>query len=283
MSLATSAVLVELNIASWSGRKLDRKVTDETNQAKGASRDASRVNKNLFAGSDRLAEINNFASSARSEYYDMTLPWSTSGTRLLPFKQIFDFRAWAGQKERDYATLVSTFLQEYSTLISAQAFRLGTMFDAKEYPSANELVHKFRFNTIILPMPEVGDFRIDAEAELKAELEAQYAEAYETRTREAMQDLWNRLYETVSHLRDKCAMEKTIFRESTLDNALELCGILTKLNVTSDPDLEARRKELERALCTTSTEALRADAGVRSDTKTKMNEILSRMKGVGLC
>ena len=283
MSLASSAVLVELNIAAWSGRKLDRKVTAEVTVGKSANRDAARVNKNLFAGSDRLAEINNFASSARSEYYDMTLPWSSSGTRLLPFKQIFDFRSWAGQKEREYSTMVNTFLQEYSTLISAQAFRLGTMFDAKEYPSADELAHKFRFNTMIIPMPEAGDFRIDAEAALKAELEAQYAEAYETRTKEAMQDLWNRLYETVSHLRDKCAMDKTIFRESTLENALELCGILTRLNVTDDMDLEARRKELERALCSTSTEELRADAGARSETKAKMDEIMNRMKGVGLC
>jgi len=283
MSLSSSAVLVELNIASWSGRKLDRKVTDETNQNKCANKDASRVNKNLFAGSDRLAQINNFVSATRQEYYAMTLPWSTSGARLLPFKQIFDFKDWANTRERDYASMVDTFLQEYSTLISAQAFRLGTMFDAKEYPPANELKDKFRFAQTILPMPEVGDFRIDAEAELKAELEAQYAAAYEERTNAAMGDLWSRLYETVSHLRDKCAQEKTIFRESTLENALELCNILTRLNVTSDPQLEERRKDLERALCGVNTEGLRKDEFVRQSTKDKMNDLLNKMKGVGLC
>ena len=283
MSLSSSAVLVELNIASWSGRKLDRKVTDEVNQNKHASRDASRTNKNLFAGSDKLAQINNFVSATRQEYYTMTLPWSTSGARLLPFKQIFDFKDWANARERDYASMVDTFLQEYSTLISAQAFRLGTMFDAKEYPPAHELKNKFRFAQTIVPMPEVGDFRIDAEAELKAELEAQYAAAYEERTNAAMGDLWNRLYETVSHLRDKCALEKTIFRESTLENALELCSLLTKLNVTSDPQLEARRRDLERALCGVNTEGLRKDEFVRQTTKDKMDALLGKMKGVGLC
>lgn len=282
MSIANSAVLVELNISAWTGRKLDRKVTAEVTSGKSANRDAARVNKNLFAGSDRLAEINNYASSARQEYYAMTLPWSTSGTRLLPFKQIFDFKDWAGQKETEYGTLVDTFLQEYSTLISAQAFRLGSMFDAKEYPPADELVQKFRFNTILLPMPEAGDFRIDAEADLKAELEEQYKAAFEERTKAAMDDLWERLYTTVSHLRDKCAMEKTIFRESTMENALYLCGILTRLNVTNDPELEARRRELEKALAGTSIEALRGRPEARDATKARMDEILSKLKGVGL-
>jgi hypothetical protein len=277
--LSKTALLVELNISAWSGRKLDRKVTSEVNTAKVANKDASRVNKNLFAGSDRLAEINNYASTARQEYYAMTLPWSTSGTRLLPFVQIFDFKTWAGQKEQEYETMVDKFLQEYSTLISAQAFRLGTMFDAKEYPPATELANKFKFSTVLMPMPEAGDFRIDAEADLAAELKAQYEQAYTERTNAAMQDIWDRLFETVSHLRDKCALEKTIFRESTMDNAMELCQLLTRLNVTGDVQLEERRKELEKALAGTSTEILRADPDNRKSTKEKLDAMLAKMKG----
>lgn len=283
MSLSNSAVLIELNISSWSGRKLDRKVTAEVNQNKGANKDASRTNKNLFAGSDRLEKINNFVSAARQEYYSMSLPWSTSGARLLPFKQIFDFKDWVVAKETEFDTMVTTFLQEYSTLISAQAFRLGTMFNAQEYPTAGELQSKFRFAHVVLPVPDAGDFRVDAEGEMKAELEAQYAKAYEERTNAAMQDLWTRLYETVEHLRDKCAMDKTIFRETTLDNALELCALLTRLNVTGDPELEARRQELEKALCCIDTEGLRKDVEVRNGTKDKMNALLAKMGGLGLC
>lgn len=283
MSIANTAILIELNISSWSGRKLDRKVSAETNQAKGASRDAARVNKNLFAGSDRLEKINNFVSALRQEYYTMTLPWSTSGARLLPFKQIFEFKDWISKKETEFDGMVKQFLIEYSTLISAQAFRLGTMFDKAEYPDASELRNKFRFAHTLLPVPEAGDFRIDAEGELKKELEAQYAAAYEERTNSAMGDLWQRLHETIVHLRDKCAADKTVFRESTLENALELCSLLTRLNVTGDPALEAQRKDLERALCGVNTEGLRKDELVRTETKNKMDALLDKMKGVGLC
>lgn len=280
MSLSTSAILVELNVRSWSGRKLDRKVSDEVNKTKGANKDACRANKNLFAGSDKLEKINNFVASARMEYYRMTLPWSTSGTRLLPFKQFFEFTEWANRTKLEFEDIVDSFLTEYTTLISAQAFRLGTMFDSKEYPSRDELALKFSFNHVLIPMPEAGDFRIDAEEDLKKQLEEQYANAYQDRTKAAMDDLWNRLFETITHLRDKCTLDKTIFRESTLENALELCTLLTKLNVTGDSKLEQRRKELEKALVGVDTEGLRKDVGVRNDTKEKMNAILKKMEGL---
>jgi hypothetical protein len=282
MSLSNSAVLVELNISSWSGRKLDRKVSDEVTQGKSASKDAARVNKNLFAGSDKLEKINNFVSGLRKEYYSMTLPWSTTGTRMLPIKQFFDFKQWVSEQEAEFGRLVTVFLDEYHSQISIQAFRLGTMFNADEYPNVAELQNKFRFAFVMMPLPECGDFRVDAEAELRAELEKQYESVYNDRTESAMKDLWDRLYTTVSHLRDKCAMEKTIFRESTLDNAIELCGILTRLNITNDPTLEQRRQELERALCTVDIEGLRKDEGVRQDTKSKMDELLAKMGGLGL-
>lgn len=283
MSLSKSALLVEVSISSWSGRKLDRKVSSEVNTNKGASRDAVRANKNLFAGSDKLEKINNYVSATRAEYYDLTLPWSTTGARILPFKEFFNFKEWLVEKETGFTGIVDAFLDEYASLISTQAFRLGSMFDAGEYPSADELRYKFRFSSVFTPMPEAGDFRIDAEGELKKELEEQYAKAYEERTNAAMQDIWDRLYTTVSHLRDKCAMEKTIFRESTMDNAVALCGILTRLNVTNDPELEARRCELEKAITSIDIIDLRTDESARLDTKNRMDAILNKMKGVGLC
>lgn len=283
MSLAQSAILVELSISSWSGRKLDRKVSSEVNTNKGANRDAVRANKNLFAGSDKLEKVNSYVSATRAEYGDLTLPWSSTGARILPFKEFFNFKEWLVEKETGFTSIVDNFLDEYSSLISTQAFRLGTMFDASEYPTADELRYKFRFHSVFTPMPEAGDFRIDAEGAMKKELEEQYAKAYNERTNAAMQDIWDRLYETVSHLRDKCAMEKTIFRESTMDNAVALCGILTRLNITQDPELEARRRELERALTSVDIFDLRKDAAARLDTKDKMDAILAKMKGVGLC
>jgi hypothetical protein len=42
--------------------------------------------------------------------------------------------------------------------------------------------------------------------------------------------------------------DKKIFRNSLVDNALELTNLLTRLNVTKDPKLEQARQALEQSL-----------------------------------
>ena len=281
MSITNECLLVELNISSWSGRKLDRKVSAEVNADKSASRDAARVNKNLFAGSDRLEKINNFVSSTRAEFYNLTPPWSASGQRVLPFTASFDFIEWVGRKETEFFTEVDQFLTEYRNLISAQAFRLGAMFNASEYPPVDELRSKFKFSYVISPMPQAGDFRIDAQnhavAAMQKQMRDQYDKAFHERMEAAMRDTWQRLFEVVSHLKEKCGPDTKVFRESTLDNATELCALLTHLNITGDKELEARRRELERALNGVDIEGLRKDDGVKQEVAERMQSILDKM------
>ena len=50
MGISSSAVLVELNVSAWGASKLDRSVTDAVNANNNASADASKVYKNLVAG-----------------------------------------------------------------------------------------------------------------------------------------------------------------------------------------------------------------------------------------
>src|SRR6185369_3013865 len=81
--LAEKAVLASLNISQWSGRKLDRKITDEVNESHGAVADAGRYNK-LLVAKVTLDPIQQIVGEARSYHIRMTLPWSDSGTRILP-------------------------------------------------------------------------------------------------------------------------------------------------------------------------------------------------------
>jgi hypothetical protein len=75
---------------------------------------------------------------------------------------------------------------------------------------------------------------------------------------------------------DKLAgQEKQIFRDSLVDNAVEMCELLTRLNVTNDSKLESCRKKLEVALVGVDAGDLRKFDEVRLDVKSKVDEILS--------
>jgi hypothetical protein len=50
ISIASSAMLVELSISTWTARKLDKKVSAEVDSAKGTKTSAGNYNKNLLEG-----------------------------------------------------------------------------------------------------------------------------------------------------------------------------------------------------------------------------------------
>ena len=287
MTIQNSSVLVDVNISVWTGRKMDKKVSAEIDVAKNTQTKGGNYHKRLLAGTHKLEELQKLVAAVRLWHYQQTLPWSDSGARLLPMKNFFDYKAALGNFERQFNEAVEEFLKEYPTLVSAAAFQLGDLFSADEYPDVGTLVDKFKFRYVFVPVPEAGDFRIDVSEEGKKELQEQYEKFYSDRLAQATRDAWDRLHDCVKHMSEKLADSPTprqtkeglnhtqIFRDSLVENANELCELLTKLNVTNDPKLERARQSLESAINGKTAEMLRTSDQVRHDTKAKVDEILS--------
>lgn len=283
-----TSVLVDLNISYWSGRKLDKRVSEEIDVSKGTKARGGNYNKKLLAGTDKLEQVQKLVGTIRTWNYMQTLPWSDGGSRLLPMKNFFDYKATLASFEQQFNDAVEAFLQEYPQLVSAAAFQLGALFDRSEYPDAEELRHKFKFKYSFCPVPKSGDFRVDTNEETKRELEAQYESFFANKLNDAMKDIWGRLHETLTHMSAKLAdspvprVSKTgevnntqIFRDSLINNAVELCGLLTRLNVTNDPQLEFARKKLESAIAGVDANTVRESDEVRKNVKQQVDDILS--------
>jgi len=285
--IQNSSMLVDLNISMWTGRKQDKQVSEEIDAAKSTKTKAGNYHKKLLAGTARLEDIHKLVTGIRIWHYAQTLPWSDGGSRLLPMKNFFDYKATLSDYETQFADAVDVFIKEYPTLVSAAAFQLGDLFNADEYPDAEKLRDKFRFRYVFLPVPDMGDFRVDVNEAHLVELKAQYESFYQNKLSEAMQDAWDRLHECLAKMSEKLADAQTpritkegavrtqIFRDSLITNAVELCDLLTKLNVTNDSKLEQARKQLEVAMVGITPKELREDDDLRADTKAKVDQILS--------
>jgi len=276
--IGSNAMLVDLNISMWTGRKMDKKVSEEIDATKSTKARAGNYHKKLLAGSDKLEKVQKIATAVRTWNYQQTLPWSDGGSRLLPMKSFFDYKATLGNYEQQYNDAVEDFLVEYPQLVSSSAFTLGDLFDRGEYPTAEELRSKFRFKYVFCPVPDAGDFRIDVEEQAKCELQQQYKDYYESKLADAMKDAWDRLHETLTHLSERMDYtdeNKKKFWDSTITNASDLCGLLTSLNVTNDPKLEAMRQKLEKALVGVDASDIRESEAIRTSVKSKVDDILS--------
>ena len=278
--VARAAMLVDLNIAIYSGRKQDRATQAEVTLAKGSgSKKAASVYKNLFAECKELDAITKFQARARSEHYRLTLPWNDRGARLLPTISLLDYKQVMNRYQAEFQSLVDAFLIKYSTLVAAAAFQLGTLFDRNEYPDAAQVARRFRMDIAFVPLPTSGDFRLDVESEVQRELMEQYDRRLEEQLASATKDSWTRLYEALARLSDRLTVDedgkKKIFHDTIVTGAVELCELLTAMNVTNDPQLESARRQLQEVLLGVSPKELRDEDGTRVLTKQKVDQILS--------
>lgn len=281
MSISSSALLVELNISTWTARKLDKQVSNEIDASKNTKTRAGNYNKNLLAGAKELEVVQSIAGKIRLWHSSQTLPWGNNGARLLPMGNFFDYKKELGILDTEFIAAVGAFVTQYPTLVSAMAFQLGSLFSRAEYPDAQDIAHRFKMRYSFSPIPEAGDFRVDTEAQTKRELEEQYKSIYQEKLNEANSDLWVRLHEQLKHMSERLAInaegeKKKIFRDSLVDNALELCGMLSRLNVSNDPKLEEARRDLERALVGVDANELRKHDDARVEVKSRVDEILSK-------
>jgi len=283
-NIDTCAMLVEFNASQWTARKLDRSTSDEVVRDKNAGeKGAARVNKNLLAGRKELEIINQHVGFVRQYVYENTLPWSDSGIRLLPAPSFMLFDAEMTKHHNAFEDLVREFIGIYPTLITAQAMALGDMFKRDEFPSPNELQHKFSFRLNYMPVPAAGDFRVDVGNEAQKELQEKLAKLADERVEFAMRDVKTRLKEHLDRMSDRLAVDAANgnivtrkFHDSLLDTAHDLCDMVKVLNLTNDQTLEDARKALFESINGVDVKELRNNLPVRKDVKASVDAIRSK-------
>lgn len=285
-NLTEKAMLAGLNIAQWSARKHDKRVSDKVARDHETSADAGRYNKTLIA-KDALGEISSLANEARSHHYTNTLPWGDNGVRILPAANYWDYvQAQRVYKER-FGAAVHAFSDNYPDYVAEAQCRLKKLFNHGDYPLPDELAAKFHYEIAFSPLPDANDFRVslgeNEETHIRAEIERRMTRATEA----AMRDLWQRVFDAVSHMRDRlgrydvdpAGRVQNPFRDTLVGNLRDLAELLPKLNVLGDPALDDMRRRLVSSLCVHDAQDLRDDASLRRDVARGADEILADMAG----
>ena len=274
-SISSSAMLVELNISTWTGRKLDKIVSAEIDARKQTTTRAGNYNKKLFADEPTFDAISKFAGNARTFHYHATMPWSDSGLRLLTTAMYFDYQKTISQMEMDFSGLVDEFINDYQNMVLRAEHKLGDMFDVLDYPDPDSLRDKFRFSVKFSPVPDVGDWRVDIGNDARETLQMSYQQAYTANLEQAYKDVWDRTHEALANMSTKLAgNNKQIFRDTLVTNVKEMIDLLDKFNITGDAKMRQAKVKIQSALSGVTPDALREDDEFRLDTKQKVDDLL---------
>lgn len=278
MSLSEKAMLVRLSISQWTGRKYDKTVSEHVAQEYQTDLAAGRYNKVLVA-ENAIKAIAKIATECRTFHYNNTLPWSDSGDRMLPSANYLPYTQKVQEFKQKFESAAADFIDAYPVLVQDAKARLNGMFNPSDYPSIDKIAGKYGFDVGVMPLPDSADFRVsllDSEvANIRQQIENRTMQAQNL----ALQDLWNRLHDAVSHMADKLSDKDSIFRDSLTQNLIDLCELLPRLNVFNDSNLENMRQAIEQRLCGTKPQELRDNPAARKAIAKDAEEILNRMAG----
>ena len=283
VSISSSSMLVDLSIRSWTGTKIDRDTTQMVDTVNATTSNAGKYQKNLFAGTKDLHDINKFDSRIRAWNISQTLPWSDKGQRLLPSSKFFEYKQALSNYESMRKDMIDKFLEKYDDLIDEAAQALGGLFKRDDYPDKAQVAKQFEFKYSFLPVPVAGDFRIDIGNDAIDELHNQFDASVNERVHNAMADVMWRLEDCLKRMSERLTdddsgaeSKKKIFRDTLVTNAQEMCEDLKHLNITNDPKIEEARKQLSGIVNGLDAEALRDSAHTRQEVKSEVDDILSK-------
>jgi hypothetical protein len=272
MSLKDKAMLIQVSVSGWTARKLDRKVSDEIDVVHGA-KDAGRYNK-LLVDKQFLDPLTQHAGAIRAMHHKMTLPWMDGGIRLLPAKLFMEYSKEMRTLRAEYDRRIDDFITLYdSKLVTDARQRLGTMYDAADYPPGHKLREKFGIEIDEFPVPDAADFRVEVGDAERARIQEDITRRVNQRQEAAVRDAWSRVREVVGRY-TKIGGDKAKIFDSMVTNAEELTRLLPGLNVNDDPDLERVCTKIVEGLLV-HPERLRRSQAVRSRICSQAEAILA--------
>ena len=285
-TLNSSAMLVEVNISKWEGRKLDKKASAEVTHNHNANSGIANVHKKLLGDCQELDTIKKFVSNARNIHYAMTLPWSKSGLQLIPTSLYFKYNKQMSELQQEFHRLCDNFFAIYEQSIVDAKDKLGTLFHADNYPSLESIRSKFKWSMNYIPLPESGDFRIDIGNEGLKEVQERYASFYEEQLSRSMNTAWHRLHDVLSRMSERLdysgTEDKKTFRDTLVTNVADVVDLLDHFNLTGNADMKLMKSNLDKALRGVTPDALREDSDLRQQTKQAVDKAIKALPSLDI-
>ena len=285
-TISSSAMLVELSISTWTGRKLDKRASTDVTAQNYAVAGVANVNKKLLGDCAELMAVQKFTGNLRNAHYSMTMPWSDTGLRLLPTTQYFKYNEAMTALQAEYARLVQLFLSAYDWEITQAQVKLGDLFIRDDYPTTAALHNKFEFRLTYIPLPDAGDLRIDIANDAAEELRAHYEKYYGNQLANAMNDVWQRTYDALARMSERLGYadheKKKVFRDSLVENVSDMIDLLRVCNVAGNSQMAAMADRLEESMRGVTPEALREDEYLRVETKRAVDAAIKALPSLDM-
>lgn len=239
----------------WTGAVTDSATSNEVTSSKQASSDAGKFVK-VLVKSSALANVRNAVNKARAGLYASSVPWLASA-HLVSIDRMGAINEMIEQQKQAFDAGVKKFIEEYPTLVEGAAKRLGALFDAEDYPSADELRNKFSFSVTWLPFTQApADILSALDSEAAKLIESSVSEAVTRGKREARAEIIARTIRAVDGVAASLARyssaanagERAVLHESRIESLNQAASALIDYYFPTDQRETDQIEEVSTAL-----------------------------------
>jgi len=234
------------------------------------------ADKKLWA-SKEYDELASFVSTRRDEFAKLGIPHiKFQSAHVVDITRIPEIDELAAKTEREMAELVEKLIAVYPSQITPEATKLGPLYNARDYATAESLkgMFKFDYDWLAFGIPEElkqFDKRIYEKAKAKAEkVWAEIQANGVLLLRETVNDLVSGL---VDSLTPKDGGEKKKFYASSVTKITDFIDSFKARNICNDVELDAEVEKLRGLVSGIDLKAMSSDTKLRESVKKDMESV----------
>lgn len=217
-------------------------------------------------------------SQASRYWKDNSLAFPEVGIRLIRQNRVEEFDSAFGGFSDDLAAAVRRLDEHYHELKDAARDRLGSLFDASDYPTT--LVGEFDMSWDF-PSVEAPEYLRRLNPELYHEQSRRVSDRFDRAVEIAEQTFAEQLDQLVNHLAERLAGTEDgkpkVFRDSAVKNFREFFLRFRELNVGSREQLDDLVRRCERLVEGVQPQQLRDNESLRRSLATNLSTVQSSL------
>lgn len=227
---------------------------------------------------DGLKTLRDFQTEYKSRLEHFARYPFAAGMKLLPAALVEQFMAaYDVFHSREDAVLAEWIRNEYPDWLASAPTRMGSLYEATDFPSAADCTNRFKCGVTVVPLAEAEQWqRITViSPDLAATMASQQNETTERVTREAHARLWADVMRPIQNIVDQLSKDKGKVYDSLIGNVISIVDLVPAFNdIHKDQNLTAAAAAIKEELCKIKPDDLRTSAEAKADALAKAKNII---------
>lgn len=279
--LQDRAMIAALSRRVWEAAVTDRDIASQAEAINEAAPRTLKVIKTLIP-KELLMPIRRIADLGYAEHVKRTVPGLMRGQHLLATAMFEEYCLIQSAIKDRFWVKVNEAQELYPEFITDARKTLGKAFKEEDFPSVRQFRKLFDYDVKFLPVPKIDDWRLtgigggDME-KVRSDAEEHVRAMFNNATKELFTRAHDVLAQFVGQLKSHGTPGHGL-KPATLEGLKEVSGLLVRMNVTDDEELNRLGYEMIESFMDCEIEKLRTDEQLRSGMAAKVDVLLKRMK-----